>query len=182
MMVWPGTARSPTWSDPRRMLHPLPRGGRKLRFRSGPIGTIGRCGLSSTLSSGGSFASSSSEISVNETSTRRISRSSSSAISSGCCSGRRARRGCGRSTASSSRRRVGRSHVVAGSPSSSLRRLSSVGIASSCGGSGPTARAVARAGHRSMPQSERSSSDWPGRTRAGAASGSTASSASLGCE
>src|SRR5450830_720381 len=46
------------------------------------------------------------------------------------------------------------------------------------GGSGPTAGPVAQAGHRSIPRSVRSSSGWPGRTRAGVACGSRASSAS----
>lgn len=99
----------------------------------------------------------------------RTSRSSFSAISSGCCSGRRAHSSSGPSTGSSSRQRVGSSRVTAGSPSSSARRPSSVGIASSRGGSGPTAGPVAPAGHRSMPRSESSSSVSPGRTPDGVA-------------
>jgi hypothetical protein len=126
-------------------------------------------------------ASSSSEISVNVTSKRRTSRSSSSATSSRCCSGRPADQGSGPSSGSYSRRRVGSSRVSAGSPSSSPRP-SSGGIANSCAGSGPTAGPVAQAGHRLMPTSVRSSSEWPGRIPAGAACGSRASFASSACE
>src|SRR5664280_1604218 len=82
------------------------------------------------------------------------------------------------STRSSWPPQAGSSHVTAGSPFSSPRRPSSVGTASSCAGSGPTAGSVAQAGHRSTRKSMRSSSGSPGRTPDGVACGSRASSAS----
>src|SRR5450756_568941 len=146
--------------------------------RSDSPGTIGRCCPSSTSSSAPSSVSSSAVANKAETTEARTSRSSSSAISFACCSGRRADRSSVSSIGSSSQRRVGSSRVSAGSPSSLPRRPSSGGIANSCAGSEPTAGPVAQAGHRSIPRSVRSSSGWPGRTRAGVVSGSRASSAS----
>jgi hypothetical protein len=140
----------------------------------------GRCGPSSTSSPVPSWLSSSAPAGVAGTTSPRTLRPSSSDISSGCSSAWRARRDTGSPTESCSQQRVAFSHVTAGSPSSSPRRRSSDGIASLCGGSGPIAGQVSRAGHRSSLRSVRSSSALPGRTRAGAASGSRASCAKIG--
>jgi len=83
----------------------------------------------------------------------RTSRSSSSVISSGCSAELRDDRSSGPSTGSCSPQPVGRSRGTAGPPSSSRRQRSCAGIASWCGGSGPTVGRAARAGRRSIPGS-----------------------------